>query len=137
MPKFVDTGRVAVQVEGDPHIIYIKPRMDLATRNKVKDALVQVGSNGTANASIGAYETALLQHNIVGWSGPEFDGVDCTPANIARLDPTEALLQKALEEIGTRNPLAGTTTNNSTNGGAVSSVATGSKQRANGTRTSA
>jgi len=46
---------------------------------------------------------ALLTHNILGWQGPSFASVSCTPSNIAMLDQDEPLVGRVLQEINDRN----------------------------------
>lgn len=78
--------------------IAIKPRMDVATKACVMDAFAAL-----TNATPGAYQLALLTHNIVNWAGPSFDGVACTHAAIGALDPEEPLVVLALRSIQRRN----------------------------------
>lgn len=102
---FVSDKPVAI-TEGD-NTIYIKPKMDFGTRNAVIGAAAHVDfSDGKPEAGmdIGSYQTALLELNIVGWSGPAFEGVPCTAVRIRRLDPDEPLVVRVLEEIAARNP---------------------------------
>lgn len=105
MGKFAEQGRFAVNVENDPHTIYIKPEMNVEMRGKLLDALQVVTLQGAAPAAIGNYQTTLLELFVVGWSGPEFDTVECTPANVRELSPNDALVAEVLEVIGRRNPL--------------------------------
>ena len=85
-------------------VIWIKSKMDIETRGKVSSELVKMGSdNKTMEMHLGANQTALLLHNIVKWEGPGFDGVPCDPAHIRKIDPTEPLFEKVLEEIDRRN----------------------------------
>lgn len=87
-----------------PNIIYIKPKMDMATDSKVKSELLTLGAdNKTMEARLGANSMALLIHNIVKWEGPDLGAVPCTPDNIRRLDPTEPHIARVLEEIAVRN----------------------------------
>lgn len=122
MPKFVSTERVPVTVEGDPNTIYIKPKMDYGTRQRVMSAGAHIrqgdqGEDPTPDFDLGAYNIALLTHNVVGWEGPDFDAVECTPENIARLDPDDALLDEVLRQINDRNvSKAKTSPNSRTNG---------------------
>ena len=91
----------------DPNIIYIKPKMDVRTRNEVIGSGSRVAvQEGVAdvNFDVGGYQTALLVNNIVRWEGPAFDGVACTPEAIGSLDPDEPLVEKVLDEIARRNP---------------------------------
>ena len=108
MPKFVSTERVPVTVEGDPNTIYIKPRMDYGTRQRVMGAgthLKQsaVGGDPEPDFDLGAYNVALLTENIVGWAGPQLDTMECTPANILSIDSDDPLLDAVLKEINDRN----------------------------------
>lgn len=94
----------ATASEGAPNVIWIKPRMDMATKGAVQSDLVTLGADGqTAEFRLGANETALLVHNIVRWSGPDLDGVPCDAEHIRRLDPTEPHIARVLEEIARRN----------------------------------
>lgn len=108
---FVNQPPVAVQ--DGPNTIYVKAKMDFGTKTAVMDALQELttrdGTTPNVALHFGAYQVALLQHNVTGWSGPAFQGVPCTPDMIARLDPDEPLVQKALEEIARRNPMSGGT----------------------------
>lgn len=108
MPKFVSTERVPVQVEGDPNTIYIKPKMDYGTRQRVMSAGAhmkqgEAGGDPTADFDLGAYNIALLTENVVGWEGPQLDTLKCTPANILSIDPDDPLLEAVLKEINDRN----------------------------------
>lgn len=104
---FVNGAPVPI-TEGE-NTIFIRPKMDFGTRNACMDALMVIrqadGGRADMAAHVGAYQLALLQHNITGWSGPDFQGVPCSPDMIARLDPDEPLVERVLEEIGQRNPL--------------------------------
>lgn len=118
MVKFVSEEKVAVTVADDPNTIYIKPRMDFGTRNRVHGTATHVttkkGEEATAEFDIGAYQIALLIHNIVGWSGPDFDSVACTHANIEKLEPDDPLLEEALKQINARNTQRAATSPNLT-----------------------
>ena len=120
---FVSKEPVPVSVPEDPdNIIYIKAKMDYGTKQRVQQAMLQVtlGQASTPSAmplDMGAYNIALLVHNIVRWDGPAFAGagyhelladpafagVSCTPANIERLDSDEPLVEAVLAEINRRN----------------------------------
>ena len=92
-----------------PNVVYIKPRMDVQTRARVQDAMLETttGEPGTSAMSVsiksGSNMLALLQHNITDWAGPDFEGVPCTPEMIARLDLSEPLIARVLDEITKRN----------------------------------
>jgi hypothetical protein len=116
MPMFIDpTDRVAVyefdpaEVISDqpPNIIFIRPKMDYATTKKVGTAGFKLGSASKEHElDIAENLIAMLTYNIVGWSGPDFDSVACTPENIRRLDPDQPIVEKTLDEITRRNTKA-------------------------------
>jgi hypothetical protein len=107
MARFVSDERVPIYLEEDPlHIIYIRPKMNVGIQNRVMSSVASIkgGSEGQDVAfDIGAYNTALLVNNVMGWEGPDFDNVPCTSDNIKRLDPDDPLLDKVLGEINRRN----------------------------------
>lgn len=86
-----------------PNIIYIKARMDVETDAKVKGELIAMGADNKVELRIGENSMALLVHNIVAWSGPDFDGVPCDAAHIKRLDINNPHVARVLEDITTRN----------------------------------
>lgn len=110
---FITNARIAVYEfdpattvsERPPNIIYIRSKMDVGTKNKVQDHALKMttGKTDDAEIHIGAYQTALLTHNVLAWEGPDFHGVPCTPQQMQMLDPDEPLVVKVLEEIGRRN----------------------------------
>jgi hypothetical protein len=104
---FVTDPPVAVLEYDDQttgNVIWIKPKMDVETRGRVRSELAQLGEDGkTPIMQAGAEQTALLLHNIVRWAGPDLDSTPCTPANIRRIDPTEPHIEKVLNQIGERN----------------------------------
>jgi hypothetical protein len=99
--------------------IVIKAKMDFADYAKVEAALMQLklksGTNGStrpadqaemeidATVTYSAQKMALLKVCIRSWDGPDFVGVVCSEANIARLDPNEPLVEKVLDVINQRN----------------------------------
>jgi len=113
MPMFIDPNeRIPIsefdpdQVISDepPNVIYIRPKMDYATSRKVGAAGITLGTNGKETINdVSEILIANLTQNIVGWSGPLFDGVPCTAENIRRLNPDEPLIEKVIEEITRRN----------------------------------
>lgn len=110
-----------------PNVIYIKSKMDVATKAKVTSEMFTVGKDSQLEARLGANELALLIHNIVKWDGPDFDGVPCTPDRIRTLDPTEPHIAKVLEVIAERNkppksPKAEAGISNSTSNGDTGST---------------
>lgn len=122
------SGRVAVTAEGvtdektltpDVDVVFIRTKMDYGTRQRVVGAAAKMqqtqgGGRGKARRGkapemefdVGQYSIALLRFNVLGWNGPSFAGVSCTPENIERLDPDEPLVQKVLDVIGERNTTA-------------------------------
>lgn len=153
---FVVEEKVPVYLEDDPqNIIYVRKKMDFGTRNKVISAATKVTThtNGTGNGAteptgdtqkadasfdLGAYNLALAQHNILGWEGPLFEGVPCTPQNIARFDDSDPLIEKVLAYLNDANTQKkdGPSPNLSGSGGSTSSRASAkARQRASTTST--
>lgn len=95
----------------DTDCIYIKPRMNFGTKQRVMAAGVKLsqqagldmGGGVGMTVDVGSYQIAQLLHNIVRWAGPSFAGVDLTEANILRLDPEEPLVKRVLQEIARGN----------------------------------
>lgn len=132
IPMFI-SGRVAITVNGiidekdltpEMDVIFIRPTMDFGTRNKVvgeaavllqagkrvpKPPKPQKGKKGKAEPSenmkfdVGAYQTALLIHNILEWHGPSFRNMACIRENIIAMNPKHPLLVRVLQEISDRN----------------------------------
>lgn len=106
MSRFIlDTERIAVR-DGDD-VIYRRRKMDYGTQQDVQSAGTRVTFDEAGKPrtvfDVGQYQKALLQHNILGWEGPGFAGFPCTPENILKLDPTDALVARTLEEISAAN----------------------------------
>lgn len=93
----------AVIGDTPPNVIWIKARMDVETRGRVRHEIIASSSAHAAEGNPGNSETALLIHNIVRWEGPDLDGVSCDAAHIRALDPTEPHLVLVLNAIGERN----------------------------------
>lgn len=94
------------QGDAEPNVILIRARMDEKTRAAVANELAPTSGEGkqmTIKALPGNNTLALLTHNILGWRGPDFDGVPCDAAHIANLDRTEPLIEQVINEIGERN----------------------------------
>lgn len=116
MPMFIDPHDYVEVYEFDPtevlsdqppNIIRIRPKMDFATQKKVGAAGFRLGTGAKPNElDLAENLIAMLVLNIVGWSGPDFDAIPCTPENIRRLDPDQPIVEKALEEIARRNSKA-------------------------------
>lgn len=101
MPMFVPTE--AVPVEVGECTVWIKPRMGLDVRNRVRDVAwqVEIGADGEAQMTrhLNQYNTALLVVNIERWEGPGLTGVPCTPETIGRLDPTDSVAGRIIEAV--------------------------------------
>lgn len=89
--------------ETPPNVITIRARMDVATAGKVSSELMQLSNDNKIEAHLGAHVGALLLHNILGWRGPDFDDLPCTPANIRSLPTGDPFIEKVADEIGARN----------------------------------
>jgi hypothetical protein len=115
MPMFVNPReRVSVEDEAG-NVVWIRAKMDYATKSKVQDALASMRSDtsdGPDEAGfdlhLGRQNLVLLLNNVVGWEGPDFTDergrpIPCTPTNIKALDPDEPLVDRVLSEIQQRN----------------------------------
>jgi hypothetical protein len=96
--------------DGKGNVIMIRGKMDFATQARVLDSSIGIDAGkGTPEFSFFRGRTALLEHNILDWSGPDFIDPDtglaypCTAENIRRLDPGEPLVAKVLDELDRRN----------------------------------
>lgn len=109
MPMFIDpSARVPVTL--GENTIYIKAKMDAATKAAVQDEIRAKGDSAETleMRGLGSYRLLLLIHNIVTWEGPDFADaqgrvVPCTRANISRLDPSNPLVELVAERIGELN----------------------------------
>jgi len=88
-----------------PNVITIRARMDVATAGKVSSELMKLGVDNKPELYVGEHVGALLLHNILGWRGPDFDDLPCTPANIRALPSPDSdpFIEKVANEIGERN----------------------------------
>jgi len=92
-----------------PNVVWIRARMDAATRGKVSGELVKLGESGQGiEGHLGDGEVALLIHNIVRWEGPDFVDemgrpVPCTAEQIRKLDTRDPFIAEVLSQIGERN----------------------------------
>lgn len=91
--------------ETPPNVITIRARMSVEIAGRVSSELMQLGGDNKIEAHLGAHVGALLLHNILGWRGPDFDDLPCTPANIRSLPSPESdpFIEKVANEIGARN----------------------------------
>lgn len=136
MSRFTESTEIPVSLDDEsvPYqerdIVWIKSKMDVGTRRSVRKALttMTVNANGTMQMALdlAGQNVALLEYNITRWQGPGFDGIPFTREALARIDPDDPLLDKALAEINRRNgPVAAedaVSSPNSVNGGGQSSV---------------
>jgi hypothetical protein len=109
-----------------PNIIVIRARMTVEIAGKVGSELIKLGTDNKTESHFGAHTGALLLHNILSWSGPDFDDLPCTPANIRALPSSESdpFIAKVVEEIARRNkppkaPEASATDSTSASAGAI------------------
>lgn len=110
MPKFAGKNRQAVTVEGDENIIYVVDKLNYGARQQILSAMTQISAQVGQRAGItpqmtfdvGAFNLAVAQHAIVGWEGPDFEGVEVTPENIAALDFDDELVKKAITVAGSK-----------------------------------
>lgn len=130
MGMFV-SGRVAIAATGvidekditpEMDVMFIRPTMDYGTRQRVVGAAARLEKVKTGNRKsrraakakgekaetsmdfdVGAYQIALLVHNLLGWQGPSFAGVTCSPTMIETLNPNDPLVKVVIEEITDRN----------------------------------
>lgn len=105
----IKDAKVPVQ-DDKGNVITIRAKMNMQVKALVQDAAYKATFDGRApTATIGAYRVALLEHNILGWNGPDFTDPEtgkvypCTAESIHQLDDDEPLIAKVLEEIGKRN----------------------------------
>jgi len=132
---------VCVDPEGTPdeqkNIIYIRPKMDYGTKQRVQGAIMHayagMGQEAlrAAPLDIAAANIALLVHNVLSWRGPAFRDkagaeIPCDAEHIEGLDDDEPLVEAVLAEINRRNSQASAEKNGlsapvSMNGGGPSS----------------
>jgi hypothetical protein len=103
MNQFVDQSTVTVCEDGGENFITIKSQMGIADDSRAYDALYVTSGDGKIQISMGNQKLELLKINIVGWGGPDYQGMPLTPANIDRLNPHSPLVQKVFKEIEERN----------------------------------
>lgn len=132
---FVDKKRVPV-TDGT-NTVHIRSKMSYGIKNQVAGKAASVSTNGRSaevDVDVGAYQTALLVMNVLGWEGPDFvdeetgKPIPCTPENIEAADDDEPLWQMVLEEIARRNP-QGRPDPNSEAGGSTGLRAPGKTRR--------
>lgn len=96
--------------DAPPNIIVIRARMSVEIAGRVGSEMTKLGADNRPELHAGAHTGALLLHNILSWSGPDFDDLPCTPENIRALPSanSDPFIEKVVNEIGERNkPRAG------------------------------
>lgn len=88
MGVFVDERGRPVTV--GPNTIYIRAEF-MVRQQMVLLSLQEAIQRGEPEAA-----ERLLTTLIAGWEGPAFEGVECTPENIARLNTADPLVQAAI-----------------------------------------
>jgi hypothetical protein len=96
---FVSDQPAQIPEPDGPHGITIRPKMTMEVRARVAS---EVPDRTAPDADVRAVQ-ALLVHNILAWSGPDFDGVPCTADAIRRLDVSDPYIYLVLQEIQRRN----------------------------------
>lgn len=88
-----------------PNMITIRARMSVEVAGRVSSELAKMGADNKAEIRLGEHTGALLLHNILGWRGPDFDDLPCTPANIKALPQasSDPFLEKVVNAISERN----------------------------------
>lgn len=137
---FVDKKRVPVSDDAG-NTVYIRAKMGYGVKNAVAGKAASVSTNGRdaeVDVDVGAYQTALLVLNVLGWTGPDFvdeetgKPIPCTPENVEDIDDDQPLWQAVLEEIAKRNP-QGRPDPNSEAGGSTGLKAPGKTRRGSST----
>lgn len=93
-----------------PNRMWIRAKMNVKIANRVKGSMIKLGPDGeTVEFDAGENMTALLIHNILAWSGPDFTDpatgtvIPCTPENISNLESDNPFVIQVADEIGRRN----------------------------------
>ncbi len=109
MSRFLSsTDRVSVTVDGGDNVVWIRRKMDVATKSEVQDALASIegldqGQTRSVLLHLNRQNLVLVQYNVLSWEGPEFEGIPCTFAMIARWDPDDPLYDAVLARINELN----------------------------------
>ena len=129
MNKFESREKVAVRVDGDPNTIWIRAGCSDGMRSRIRAAVARVrGTVGedqqTYEFDVDAANRAVLAEFVLGWEGPDFDGMECTIENLLDVNADDPLMLKLHEEIDERSASKAVTSPNSrTNGHAPSTRA--------------
>ncbi len=95
MPRFIQTDRIAVADDAG-NTVWVRRKMDLGAVSRIQGAREGQGL------------VALYVANILGWDGPDFKGLDCTPEVIATLDPNDPFWERVANKIAELNVKADT-----------------------------
>lgn len=108
-------------IDGAPmNCMVIRARMNVEIAGRVQSEMARRNAANQTEGYVGVVSIALLLHNVLAWSGPDFDDLPCTPENICALPPPELdpFIEKVINTIGALNnrpkgpnpkPLAGST----------------------------
>jgi hypothetical protein len=88
---FIQTDRVPV-TDDRGNTIWVRRKMDFGAAATIQATPMQ-------DRIIATYVV-----NILGWDGPDFQGVACTEEAIRRLDPTDPLVDQVGRKIAELNP---------------------------------
>lgn len=92
MPKFIKTDRVGVS-DDDGNTVYLRRKLDFGARLRITEASLK-----------GESMIALYVQSILGWDGPDFKGIKCTPENIEKIDIDDPFWEKVGDKIAELNP---------------------------------
>lgn len=95
--RFRTGDTTAVSLPDEPNEIRIKKRIDLRGQTLLEQTMIP-GGRAADESIIGA----LMVAYIAGWSGPDFDGLPCTPENVLALPFDDPLVEKVHNEIAER-----------------------------------
>jgi hypothetical protein len=105
---------------GEVNAVWTDVEMGAFKKSVVTDATIRIGRSigddvivdGKVSMDMafyqGAYQMALLLHNVQSWVGPMFrdangGAVPCRPDSINRLDPGDPLVQRVVQSLMRRN----------------------------------
>lgn len=107
MPLIDPKKRITIGPDGRGNCFYLRAKMDMATEAAV---IADYGrlSRGLMAVPEKVYKVALLKHNILAWSGPDYvdekgNAVPCNAVTIGRLDPDDPLVDLAYKAIDEAN----------------------------------
>jgi len=112
MGSFVSKQTVRITVDDKPdEWIDIKPKLSMGDRAKFQDAVLSAefsrgGDKAKISMATGQLLSKMLELAITDWKLLDDEGkqVAFKPSLIARLDPDDPLVDRALAEVTERNP---------------------------------